>query len=159
MKAVLSACQKSSPIVVSKTGMNSPRDVSSHSYDDNVRQRSAVIIAVAESIAELSPARVAHDSCCVLEIMAFLDVDCSALSVHHMRWKAQLKLPQVTKSPVAGSSTSCFAKLLLPRAPQPRNFNSPGVFLRGSLTRGRGTATTRAYGSPQQSCLSAFNPR
>ncbi|KAK6030367.1 hypothetical protein OSTOST_03505, partial [Ostertagia ostertagi] len=85
------------------------------SFEEVERRRSVIVSGVSESLDPVSSSRVMHDYHAVRDIMNFLSIDCSTISLF--------------------SLSSFFAKLLLRRAPRLKHYRHSGVFLRPSLPK------------------------
>lgn len=111
--------------------VSSSPPTSTTSYEEIERNRSVVIAGLNESQAEHSSPRVLHDFNAVREIMDFLSIDCSTLSVYRLgRFNASH--PRLVKVVLPASF---FAKLMIRRAPRLRHFRVAGLFIRPSLTK------------------------
>lgn len=110
---------------------SSPPPTSTQSFEEIERRRSVVIAGLGESQAEHSSTRVLHDFNAVREIMDFLSIDCSTLSVYRLgRFNANH--PRLVKVVLPASF---FAKLMVRRAPRLRRFKVAGLFIRPSLSK------------------------
>lgn len=98
---------------------------------DHELDRSIVLSHVPESPSSKSSERLAHDFAFVVDLLAFLDVECTPVSVYRMGRVAQNK-PRLVKVVLPSSK---FQRLAVRRAPRLRSSTTQkGVYLRPSLT-------------------------
>lgn len=128
--------------------------------EDAELRRSIVLLHVPESSSSVASERVAHDHAYVVELLNFLNVECSPVSVYRMGRFAQNK-PRLIKVVLPASK---FQRLAVRRAPRLRfSTTQKGVYLRPSLTweervrRRELRATSGGLGN--ESSIQATQPR